>query len=124
MKKTVLVVEDDEDNRDLVQYLIHRTNLDVDLMMAENGKEAVQNVRKKRPDLILMDMQMPIMDGYTAVPLIKAEPEFVSIPIIAFTAMANPEDITRTKSIGCIEHCTKPIDPEQFIKLVQKYILL
>jgi CheY-like chemotaxis protein len=90
--------------------------------MAENGEEAVRCVRKKKPDLILMDMQMPIMDGYTAVPIIKADPELSAIPIVAFTALARPEDIIRTKSIGCIEHYTKPMEPEQLIKLIQKYI--
>jgi CheY-like chemotaxis protein len=122
MGKLILVVEDDEDNRDVVEFLINRSHLDVELMMAENGEEAVQCVRKRKPDLILMDMQMPIMDGYTAVPMIKADPELSAIPIIAFTALARPEDIARTKSIGCIEHCTKPMDPEQLIKLIQNYI--
>jgi two-component system, sensor histidine kinase and response regulator len=122
--KLILVVEDDEDNRALVEFLINRSYLDVELMMAENGEEAVQCVRKKKPDLILMGMQMPIMDGDTAVPIIKADPELSSISIIAFTALARPEDIARTKSIGCIEHYTKPMDPEQLIKLIQKYIRL
>ena len=118
--KLILVVEDDEDNHALVEFLINRSHLDVELMMAENGEEAVQCVRKKKPDLILMNMQMPIMDGYTIVPIIKADPELSSI--IAFTALARPEDIARTKSIGCIDHYTKPMDPEQLIKLIHKYI--
>jgi CheY-like chemotaxis protein len=122
MRKLILVVEDDEDNRDLVEFLINRSHLDVELMMAENGEEAVQCVRKRKPDLIFMDMQMPVMDGYTAVPIIKADPELNGIPIIAFTALARPEDIARTKSIGCIEHYNKPMDPEQLIQLIQKYI--
>jgi two-component system, cell cycle response regulator DivK len=122
MKKLILVVEDDEDNRDLMEFLINRSHLDVDLMMAENGEEAVKRVRKKKPDLILMDMQMPIMDGYTAVPIIKADPELSAIPIVAFTAFAHPKDIARTKSIGCIEHYTKPMDSEKLITLIQKYI--
>ncbi len=122
MGKIILVVEDDEDNRDLVEFLVNRNHLDVNLMMAENGEEAVRCVRKKKPDLILMDMQMPIMDGYTAVPIIKADPDLSAIPIVAFTAPARPDDIARTKSIGCIEHYNKPMDPEQLIKLIQKYI--
>ena len=101
--KFILVVKDDEDDRDLVEFLINRNHLDVELMMAENG-EAVQCVRKKKPDLILMNMQMPIMDGYTTVPMIKADLELSAIPVTAFTAFARPEDIARTKSIGCIEH--------------------
>jgi CheY-like chemotaxis protein len=122
MGKLILVVEDDEDNRDLMEFLINRSHPEIELMMAENGEEAMQCVRKKKPDLILMDMQMPIMDGYTVVPMIKADPELSAIPIVAFTALARPEDIARTKSIGCIEHYTKPMDPEQLIKLIQNYI--
>lgn len=124
MGKLILLVEDDEDNRDLVELVVTRSQLDVELVTAENGEEAIQCVRKKKPDLILMDMQMPVMDGYTAVPIIKGNPELSTIPIIAFTALARPEDIARTRSIGCIEHSTKPIDPDQLLKLIQKYIHL
>lgn len=122
MGKTVLVVEDDEDNRDLVEFVIHSSHLDVDLMMAENGEEAIQRTKQKKPDLILMDMQMPVMDGYTAIPIIKSDAALNAVPIIAFTALDRPEDITRTKSMGCVEHHTKPMDPEQLIKLIQRYI--
>jgi two-component system, cell cycle response regulator DivK len=122
MGKLVLLVEDDEDNRDLVQFVFTRSRLDVDLMMAENGQDALSCIKKIRPDLILMDMQMPVMDGYTAVPIIKSNPELKSIPIIAFTALARPEDVAKSRAIGCLEHHTKPIDPEDLLNLVRRYI--
>jgi two-component system, sensor histidine kinase and response regulator len=122
MKKVVLLVEDDEDNRDLVKFVVARSTLDIELTIAENGQEAIDSIKKKRPDLILMDMQMPVMDGFTAVPLIKKDPQYSSIPIIAFTAQARPEDIVLSRSIGCAEHYTKPMDPEELLNLVQKYI--
>lgn len=122
MRKVVLLVEDDEDNRDLAQFVVDRSHLDVELVIAVNGQEAVDSLKKKRPDLILMDMQMPVMDGYTAVSIIKADPVFNSIPIIAFTAQARPEDIARTKSLGCAEHYTKPMDPEELVNTIQRYI--
>jgi two-component system cell cycle response regulator DivK len=122
MGKTVLYVEDDEDNRDLVEYMVARSQLDVELIVAENGEEALRCASEKKPDLILMDMQMPVMDGYTAVSIIKADPKLNGIPVVAFTALASSEDITQTRSIGCVEHYTKPIDPEELVKLIKKYI--
>jgi two-component system sensor histidine kinase/response regulator len=122
MSKVVLLVEDDEDNRDLVEFVINRSHLDVELIMAENGEQALKCVHRKKPDLILMDMHMPIMDGFTTVPIIKADPELSSIPIIAFTALARSDDIGRTRSIGCVEHHTKPIDPENLLKIIKKYL--
>jgi CheY-like chemotaxis protein len=124
MGNLVLLVEDDDDNRDLVEFVVTRSQLDIELMMAENGKEAIRCVHEKKPDLILMDMQMPVMDGFTAVSIIKADPELSAIPIIAFTALARPEDIVKIKSIGCIEHYTKPMDPEKLVQLIKKYISL
>lgn len=121
MVKKVLLAEDDEDNRDLIVFMVKRSGLDIELLLAENGKEAVDLAEQHLPDLILMDMQMPVMDGFTAVKLIKANPVIQHIPIIAFTAQARVEDKTLTKSIGCVEHYTKPMDPDELTRLIRKY---
>lgn len=122
MSKIVLLVEDDEDNRDLVSFVISRSRLDVELEIAENGQEAIDKAFTKAPHLILMDMQMPVMDGWQAVPILKADERTKHIPIIAFTAQAKPEDKVRTKDIGCAEHYSKPMDPEELLTLIQKYL--
>jgi two-component system cell cycle response regulator DivK len=120
MSKTVLLVEDDEDNRDLVVFVVSRSRLDI----AENGQEALDKAFANPPHLILMDMQMPVMDGWHAVPILKADDRTKDIPIIAFTAQAKPEDRARTKEIGCVEHYSKPMDPEELLGLMQRYLQL
>lgn len=122
MAKRILLAEDDEDNRDLVAFVMQRSRLDVELLIAENGKEAVEIAKREIPDLILMDMQMPVMDGYQATEAIKADASIDHIPIIAFTAQAKPEDKIRTLQIGCIEHYSKPMDPEELLNIIQKYL--
>ena len=122
MGKVVLLVDDDEDNRELVKFVVSRSRLDLELVIAVNGLDAIQYIKIKRPDLILMDMQMPVMDGYEAVSVIKGDPLYSAIPIVAFTAQARPEDIARTRSLGCVEHYTKPMDPEELLNTIQKYI--
>lgn len=122
MNKTVLLVEDDEDNRDLVIFVVSRSRLDIELEIAENGQEALDKAFAKPPRLILMDMQMPVMDGWHAVPILKADARTKDIPIVAFTAQAKPEDKARTKEIGCVEHYSKPTDPEELLALIQRYL--
>jgi CheY-like chemotaxis protein len=122
MSQKILLVEDDEDNRDLVSFVLKRSQLDVELQIAENGQEAVEMATADPPHLILMDMQMPVMDGWHAVPLIKANEKTKHIPIIAFTAQAKPEDKVKSREIGCVEHYTKPMDPEELLNLIQKYL--
>jgi two-component system response regulator len=122
MAKQILLAEDDEDNRDLMVFVVERSGLDAQLLLAENGQEAVDIARAKKPVLILMDMQMPVMDGFTAVKILKADPATQEIPIIAFTAQARAEDKEITRSIGCVEHYTKPMDPEELINLIRRYI--
>jgi two-component system, sensor histidine kinase and response regulator len=122
MSKTVLLVEDDEDNRDLVVFVVNRSRLDIELEIAENGKEAIEKAFAKPPNLILMDMQMPVMDGWQAVPILKADKRTKDIPIVAFTAQAKAEDRARTKEIGCVEHYSKPMDPEELVGLMQRYL--
>jgi CheY-like chemotaxis protein len=118
----ILLAEDDEDNRDLVAFVVKRSPLDIELLMAENGKEAVEIAMREKPDLILMDMQMPVLDGYQATQALKADSSTQHIPVIAFTAQAKPEDKARTLKVGCVEHCSKPIDPEELLNVVKKYI--
>jgi CheY-like chemotaxis protein len=122
MSHVVLLAEDDEDNRDLVTFVVKRSRLDIQLEIAENGQEAVEKAITTNPHVILMDMQMPVMDGWTAVPILKADDRTKHIPIIAFTAQAKPEDKQRTLAMGCVEHYTKPMDPEELLGLIQKYL--
>lgn len=122
MSKIVLLVEDDEDNRDLMSFVMSRSQLDVELLIAENGQEALDIAFARKPDVILMDMQMPVMDGWTAVPLLKADERTKDIPVIAFTAQAKPEDRARTKELGCAEHYSKPMDPEELVNMIKRYL--
>jgi two-component system cell cycle response regulator DivK len=122
MKKKVLLVEDNEDNRDLVSFIIKGTRLDVELLTAENGEEGLNLAFQHIPDLILMDMQMPVMDGWEAVPRLRSDPRTEAIPIVALTAQAKPEDKQRTKEIGCVEHLSKPMAPEELVSLVKRYL--
>ena len=124
MGKVIMLVEDDEDNRDLVSFVLQRSRLDVELVLAENGQEAIDKAVLNPPHLILMDMQMPVMDGWQAVPLLKADERTKDIPIIAFTAQAKAEDRARTRELGCVEHYTKPMDPEELLALIRKYLEL
>ena len=86
MSKRILVVEDREDNRQIIHDMLAGT--DYEITEAENGEEALEAIAKQRPDLILMDIQLPIMDGYPARRRIKADPALKSIPIIAVTSYA------------------------------------
>lgn len=122
MAKRILLAEDDEDNRDLVSFVMKRSQMDIELLIAENGKEAVDLAVREIPDLILMDMQMPVMDGYQATQAIKGDSSTSHIPVIAFTAQAKPEDKARTLQVGCAEHYSKPMDPEELLNVIRKYL--
>jgi CheY-like chemotaxis protein len=122
MSKVVLLVEDDEDNRDLVSFVLARSRMDVNLVIAENGQEAIDKAFANPPNLILMDMQMPVMDGWQAIPILKADSRTKDVPVIAFTAQAKPEDKQRARDMGCADYYTKPMDPEELLNLMKKYL--
>lgn len=117
MVKKVLLVDDNEVNRYLAQYLLEQAGLDV--LTAANGHEALRIAREQRPQLILMDIQMPVLDGYAATEQIKADPQLRSIPVIALTAFAAPVDRERARQAGCVAHISKPIDPDLFLHQVR-----
>jgi signal transduction histidine kinase/DNA-binding response OmpR family regulator/HPt (histidine-containing phosphotransfer) domain-containing protein len=116
----VLLVEDNELNREVALGLLEDAHLSID--QAENGSIAVQQVSKKDYDLILMDMQMPVMDGITATKAIRSNPRFASLPIIAMTANAMDRDREMCLAAGMNDHLAKPIDPDKLHRALLQWI--
>jgi two-component system cell cycle response regulator DivK len=106
MSKCILVVEDQEDNRQILRDLLG--NAGYELTEAENGEEAITAVARRRPDLILMDIQLPIMDGYEATRRIRTNPDLKSVPIIAVTSYALAGDEDKAFAAGCNGYVSKP----------------
>ena len=120
MTKRILVVEDQEDNRQIIRDMLAGT--DYEIIEAENGEEALAAVAKQRPDLILMDVQLPIMDGYEATRRIKADPALRSIPIIAVTSYALSGEDKRARAAGCDDYVAKPYSPRQLLAKIRQHL--
>ena len=120
MTKTILVVEDQEDNRQILRDLLATT--DYDVIEAENGEEALVAVAKQRPDLILMDIQLPILDGYETTRRIKADPALNAIPIIAVTSYALGGDEEKARFAGCDDFVPKPYSPRLLLAKIRQYL--
>jgi len=119
MSKRILVVEDEEDNMQILRDLL--TNAGYEMIEAENGEEALAAV-KQRPDLILMDIQIPIIDGYEATRRIKADPSLRSIPIIAVTSHAIGGGEEKARAAGCDDFVPKPYSPRQLLAKIREYL--
>ena len=120
MSKKILVVEDQEDNRQILRDLL--TSVGYEMSEAENGQEALAAVAKQRPDLILMDIQLPIMDGYEATRRIKADPKTRAIPIIVVTSYALSGDEGKARDAGCDAYVTKPYSPRQLLAKIKEFL--
>lgn len=104
----ILLVEDNEMNRDMLSRRLNRNGFEV--IIAVNGQEGVELATSSKPDLILMDMSLPILDGWEATKQVKANPETANIPIIALTAHAMVHDKEKALAAGCDEFDTKPVE--------------
>jgi two-component system, cell cycle response regulator DivK len=120
MSKRVLVVEDQPDNRQIIRDMLAPT--DYEIIEVEDGEQALAVVAKERPDLILMDIQLPVMDGYEATRRIKADPALRSIPIIAVTSYALSGEEMKARAAGCDEYVAKPFSPRQLLAKIKQYL--
>ena len=120
MSKRVLVVEDQPDSRQIIRDMLAPT--DYEITEAENGEEALAAITQQRPDLILMDVQMPIMDGYTATRRIKADAALRSIPIIAVTSYALSDEEKKARAAGCDDYVSKPFSPRQLLAKIRQHL--
>jgi two-component system cell cycle response regulator DivK len=120
MTKRILVVEDQEDLRGVLRDLF--TSSGYTVIEAVDGAAGVARAKSDRPDIILMDIQMPIIDGYDATRQIKADPNLASIPIVAVSSFAMKGDEEKARAAGCDEYVTKPYSPIQLLRMVRGYL--
>ena len=113
----ILLVEDNEMNRDMLTRRLQRKGYEV--VIATDGKEAVRKAQSQTPDLILMDIRLPLIDGWEAMRRIKIMPETQYIPIIALTAHAMTGDMEKCMNAGCDDYDTKPIDLPRLLEKMQ-----
>lgn len=119
-KGRILVVEDNMDTYQLVRFMLEKHGYETFLAM--NGRDGVNAANKQKPDLIIMDLAMPEMDGWTATQIIKSNEKTSSIPLVALTAHALPGDRQRAMDAGCDEYITKPMDLDDLVEAVQYWI--
>jgi two-component system, cell cycle response regulator DivK len=116
----VLIVEDNIDNYELVRFLLERSGYDT--RWARSGSEGIAMTKDEKPDLILMDLSLPEMDGWTATSRLKSDPETKRIPIVALTAHTLPGDRKRALDAGCDDYLSKPMNIALFIQTVANLI--
>jgi CheY-like chemotaxis protein len=116
----ILIVEDNMDTYELVHFILEKNGFET--FLAVNGRDGVMAARKQKPDLIIMDLSMPEMDGWTAAAIIKKDNSTNTIPMIALTAHALPGDRQRAMDAGCDEYITKPMDLGELVEAVQYWV--
>jgi two-component system cell cycle response regulator DivK len=120
MKTTVLVIEDNENNRYLVTFILEKCGCHV--IQARDGLTGIALARQTKPDLILLDIQLPLMDGYAVARELKKSEDLPAIPIVAVTSYAMPGDRERILAAGCAGYIEKPINPATFIAEIGQYL--
>jgi two-component system cell cycle response regulator DivK len=120
MSKRILIVEDQEDNRKILRDLL--TSVGYELVEATTGEEGVALAETARPDLILMDIQLPGLDGYEATRRIKANPALRQIPVIAVTSYALSGDEVKAREAGCDAYISKPFSPRALLATIREYL--
>ncbi|HEX8242192.1 MAG TPA: response regulator [Longimicrobium sp.] len=120
MEKTILLVEDNEDNRAIYRTILTYGGFAV--IEAADGQEAIDRARRDRPALILMDISIPIIDGWQATRTLKLDTDTMHIPIIALTAHALPVDRARSVEAGCDAYLAKPVEPRRVLEEVRRLL--
>jgi two-component system, cell cycle response regulator DivK len=118
--KRILIIEDTEDNRRILRDLL--TNAGFQLIEATDGEKGVAAAVAEKPDLILMDIQLPVINGYEATRRIKADPNLQHIPIIAVTSYALSGDEIKARNAGCDGYIAKPYSPRQILAMVRDFL--
>jgi two-component system cell cycle response regulator DivK len=121
MSKRILVMEDEKDNRQIIRDML--AGIDCEITEAEDAEQALAAIAKERPDLILMGIHLPIMNGYTVTRQIKANPALRSIPVIAITSHALDGEDRIARAAGCDDYVPEPYSPRYLLAKIRQYLL-
>jgi two-component system, cell cycle response regulator DivK len=120
LKHRILLVEDNADNRAIYRVILEHSGYEV--IEAHDGEEGIRLTREERPDVVLMDISIPLVDGWEATQILKADPDTREIPIIALTAHALASDRAKAKEVGCDAYLAKPVEPRRVVEEVKRMI--
>jgi two-component system cell cycle response regulator DivK len=118
MKAKILYIEDNSKNFYLVQYILAAKGHEV--LWARDGREGIENAARCKPDLILLDIQLPVMDGYAVARALRGNPELAKTPVVALTSYAMAGDREKALAAGCDGYIEKPIDPATFAAQIER----
>lgn len=120
MKLNILMIEDNEQNRYLATFLLERRGHRV--VSACSGPEGIAQAARERPDVVLLDIQLPEMDGYAVAAALRRNPDLAGVPILAVTSYAMTGDREKALAAGCTGYLEKPIDPDTFVDDVERHV--
>ena len=120
MKGKILVIEDNEQNLYLVRYILEQKNYEV--FAAPDGKSGIEMAASLKPDMILLDIQLPVMDGYAVARNLRQNPDLAETPIVAVTSYAMHGDREKVMEAGCNGYIEKPIDPDTFVAKIEQHL--
>jgi CheY-like chemotaxis protein len=120
MTARILLIEDNEQNRYLVTFLLRARGHEV--LQALDGPQGIALAERERPDLVLLDIQLPSMDGYAVARELRRRPTLASVPIVAVTSYAMAGDREKTLAAGCNGYIEKPINPETFVSDIERFL--
>jgi CheY-like chemotaxis protein len=120
MKKKILIIEDNEQNLYLVKFILAKYGYET--LSATDGQKGIELAAMSKPDLILLDIQLPMMDGYTVARNLRLNPDLAKIPIVAVTSYAMPGDRDKAIAAGCNGYIEKPINPDTFMDQVEQHL--
>lgn len=118
MSRSILLIEDNEQNRYLLTFLLEKSGYQVQAV--DDGPRGIEAARARVPALILLDVQLPTMDGYAVARALRQNPALAAVPIVAVTSYAMPGDRERALEAGCTGYIEKPIDPDTFVAEVER----
>jgi CheY-like chemotaxis protein len=119
-KRRLLIIEDNEQNLCLATFLLEKSGYEV--IAAHDGREGIEKATNEQPDLIVLDIQLPLMDGYAVANRLKTLPECKAIPIVAVTSFAMLGDKEKVLAAGCEGYIEKPINPETFVQQIERHL--